>query len=163
LDIIKLIVSIVVCELAGVVGSLFTIRKIPTWYASLKKPSFSPPNWLFGPAWTLLYLLMGIAAYLIWQTGLENTDVRVALVVFAVQLGLNVLWSLVFFGLESPFGALIVIAVLCGAIILTIIRFLPISLTAGLLLVPYIAWVSFATILNAAIYVLNREKNPKRF
>jgi tryptophan-rich sensory protein len=150
-------VSIAVCELAGVVGSIFTVRKIPTWYAALKKPSFRPPNWLFGPVWTVLYLLMGIAAYLIWQEGSENSAVLNAMVVFGIQLVLNVLWSAVFFGLESPFGGLIVIAALWGAILLTIIRFLPVSVAAGLLLLPYIAWVSFAAVLNVAIYVLNRR------
>lgn len=100
---------------------------------------------------------MGIATYLIWQEGPENPDVQVALVVFSIQLVLNVLWSVVFFGLESPFGGLIVIAALWGAILLTIIRFLPVSLAAGLLLLPYIAWVSFAAVLNVAIYVLNRR------
>ncbi len=158
MDILKLSISIAVCEMAGIIGSLFTIRKIPTWYASLKKPSFRPPNRLFGPVWTLLYLLMGISAYLIWQEGLESLVVKEALVVFLMQLALNVVWSIAFFGFESPFGGLIVIALLWGAILLSIIEFIRLSLTAGLLLIPYIVWVSFAAVLNAAIYVLNRVK-----
>lgn len=156
MDILNLIVSIAICELAGIVGSVFTFRKIPTWYASLKKPSFRPPDRLFGPVWIVLYLLMGISAYLIWQRGTENPEVELAIIAFGLQLGLNVLWSVVFFGMESPVGGLIVIFILWSAILVTIERFLPLSLAAGLLLVPYIAWVSFAAILNIFIYVLNR-------
>lgn len=143
--------------MAGVVGSIFTIRKIPTWYAALKKPSFRPPNWLFGPVWIVLYLFMGIAAYLVWQEGTENSDVQLAIVAFGFQLVLNVLWSVVFFGMESPFGGIVVITALWAAILLTILLFLPVSLAAGLLLLPYIIWVSFAAGLNVVIYVLNRR------
>jgi benzodiazapine receptor len=157
LNILNLIVSIGICELAGVIGSIFTFRKIPTWYASLKKPSFRPPNWLFGPVWTTLYLLMGIAAYLIWQDGIGNSNVWMALAVFGIQLGLNVLWSVVFFGMESPSGGIVVIFLLWGAILASIVLFLPISITAGVLLLPYILWVSFAAGLNVAIYRLNRD------
>ena len=157
MDILKLVACIAGCELAGVIGSIFTIRRIPTWYASLKKPSFRPPNWLFGPVWIVLYLLMGIAAYLVWQKGTENPDVELAIIAFGLQLGLNVLWSVVFFGLESPVGGLVVIFILWSAILVTIQRFLPLSLAAGLLLVPYIAWVSIAAVLNISIYVLNRK------
>ena len=157
LDIIKLIACIVVCEGAGIIGSIFTIRKIPTWYASIKKPKLRPPNWLFAPIWTTLYLLMGIAAFLILQQGLENTGVQIALAIFGVQLVLNGLWSVVFFGMESPLGGLVVIAALWAVILFSIIRFLPLSLVAGLLLVPYIIWVSIAAVLNISIYMLNRR------
>jgi len=155
MKIIKFIVSVAVCELAGVVGALFTTSKIPTWYAALNKPSFNPPNWLFGPVWTLLYLLMGIAAYIIWQQGFDHSSVKKALAIFLVQLMLNVLWSFIFFGLESLLGGLVVIILLWGAIFLTISLFLRQSRMAGWLLIPYIAWVTFATVLNAAIFALN--------
>lgn len=155
MKIIKLIVSVAVCELAGVVGALFTTSKIPTWYAALNKPSFNPPNWLFGPVWTLLYLLMGVAAYVIWQQGFDHSSVKRALAIFLVQLMLNVLWSFIFFGLESLLGGLVVIILLWGAIFLTISLFLRQSRMAGWLLIPYIAWVTFATVLNAAIFALN--------
>jgi benzodiazapine receptor len=154
-DIIKLVVSIVACQGAGAIGSIFTTPAIPTWYATLKKPFFTPPSWLFAPAWITLYLLMGIAAFLIWRKGLGQKGVRAALVVFLVQLVLNALWSVVFFGLQSPLWGVVVILALWVAILLTIIRFFKLSTAAGALLVPYILWVSFASVLNVAIWVLN--------
>jgi translocator protein len=157
LDILILIVCIAICEGAGVIGSFFTTGKIPTWYATLKKPALRPPNWLFAPVWTVLYLLMGIAAYLVWQEGLDKPDVQTALVIFGIQLLLNVLWSVVFFGMESPSGGLVVIAALWVEILFSIIRFVPLSLAAGLLLLPYIAWVTVAAALNLSIYRLNRR------
>lgn len=152
---VKLIASLVICQLAGLVGSIFTTPAIPTWYAALEKPAFTPPSWLFAPAWTTLFVLMGIAAFLVWQRGLAERAVRVALTIFAVQLGLNVLWSVAFFGLKAPLGGLIVIALLWFAILLTIQSFSRFSRAAGLLLLPYILWVSFAAILNGAIVILN--------
>lgn len=157
LDILALFISIAICGLAGAIGAVFTYRRIPNWYASLDKPSFSPPNWLFGPVWTLLYLLMGIAAYLIWREGTDNPAVMSALVVFGVQLFLNVLWPAVFFGLKTLSGGLIVITLLWLAILITILRFLSFSLAAALLLLPYIAWVTFAAVLNVALFVMNRR------
>ncbi len=154
-NIAKLIIAIVVCQLAGVVGSLFTYPSIPTWYATLEKPVFSPPNWLFAPVWITLFVLMGISAYLIWNKGLENREVKIALSIFGIQLVLNALWSFLFFGLKSPFYAFIEIIILWVAIALTIMKFLKISKKAGLLLLPYIAWVSFAAILNFYIWILN--------
>jgi len=154
-DIIKLVVSIVACQCAGIIGSIFTTRAIPTWYAALEKPFFNPPNWLFAPAWITLYLLMGIAAFLVWRKGLGQKGVRAALVVFLVQLVLNALWSVVFFGLKSPLWGVVVILALWVAILLTIIRFFKLSTAAGALLLPYILWVSFASVLNVAIWVLN--------
>ena len=151
----KLIVSVVACQLAGVIGSVFTTPAIPTWYAALAKPPFSPPNWLFAPAWITLYLLMGISASLVWRVGLDQKQVRTALILFLVQLVLNALWSMAFFGLQSPLGGIIVIVLLWAAILLTILKFFRISTVAGALLVPYIAWVTFAATLNAYIYVLN--------
>ena len=155
MNIVKLISSIVVCFLAAALGSYFTAPSIPTWYASINKPSFSPPNWIFGPVWSLLYLLMAIAAYLIWQKGLDNKAVQIALVLFAIQLGLNSLWSIIFFGWHSPFYAFIEIIFLWLSILLTIIQFFSLSATAGWLMVPYILWVSFASILNCFVMILN--------
>jgi len=154
-DIVRLIISIVACQCAGIVGSVFTMRAIPTWYAALQKPPFTPPNWLFAPAWITLYLLMAISAFLVWRTGLENRQTRRALIVFLVQLILNALWSIAFFGLESPVFGLIVIIALWIAILLTIIKFFRISTVAGALMLPYILWVSFAMVLNGSILVLN--------
>lgn len=152
----KLAASVVLCLLAGFIGSIATTPKIQSWYAGLAKPSFAPPNWLFGPAWTTLYVLMGIALYLVWRKGLAAKGVKLAIAVFLAQLVVNALWSFAFFGAESPLAGLVVIAMLWIMIAVTIAVFAPVSRPAALLLVPYIAWVSFATVLNAAIYALNR-------
>ncbi|CAG0957263.1 Tryptophan-rich protein TspO [Methanosarcinales archaeon] len=152
---VKLIVSITICLFAGFLGSFFTIPAIPTWYATLTKPSFAPPNWLFFPVWTTLFVMMGISLYLVWRRGLEGQQVKNALVIFAVQLILNVLWSAAFFGLRSPLSGLIEISILWISIAFTIMIFMKISRTAGLLLIPYIIWVSFAAILNFMIWRLN--------
>jgi tryptophan-rich sensory protein len=122
----------------------------------LNKPSWQPPAWLFGPVWTLLYVLMGIALYLVWRAGLAAKGVKLALAIFFVQLVLNALWSFAFFGAESPLAGLVVIVALWAMIAATIAAFAPVSRAAAALLVPYILWVSFATVLNAAIYLLNR-------
>jgi tryptophan-rich sensory protein len=155
-DILKLVVSIIACLAASAIGSVFTRGAIPTWYANLEKPFFTPPNWLFAPAWTLLYILMGIAAFLVWRKGLENRGVRIALIVFLIQLALNALWSVVFFGLESPLYGLIVISILWIAILVTIIKFFRISRVASVLMWPYLLWVTFAAVLNSSIWLLNR-------
>jgi tryptophan-rich sensory protein len=147
--------SIIICTLAGAIGSPFTFPAIPTWYATLSKPFFSPPNWVFGPVWTMLYILMGISAYLIWQHGWKKKQVRFALFLFGMQLFLNALWSILFFGLRSPFYGLLCIIPLWICIALCIRAFYPIERWAAYLLVPYLLWVSFATILNAAIWMLN--------
>jgi len=152
---LKLLFSVVFCEAAGILGSVFTVPAIPTWYASLKKPSFSPPNWLFGPVWTLLYALMGISAYLIWTQGIEKQAVRNALFLFVLQLVLNILWSFFFFKLQSPFHALIEIIFLWFLILVMILSFYRISKIAGLILIPYLLWVSFAALLNFSIVKLN--------
>jgi tryptophan-rich sensory protein len=155
-NIFKLIISIVACLGAGAIGSVFTRSAIPTWYATLEKPTFNPPNWLFAPVWTLLYILMGIAAFLVWRKGLENRQVRIALVVFLIQLVLNALWSVVFFGLESPLYGLIVISILWVAILVTVLKFFKISWVASVLMWPYLLWVTFAAVLNSSIWLLNR-------
>jgi benzodiazapine receptor len=154
-DLLKLIVSLITCQLAGFIGSLFTSPAIPTWYASLKKPSFNPPNWVFSPVWITLFVLMGISLFLIWRKTLEDKKVRIAILFFAVQLVLNVCWSVIFFGLKSPFFAFIEIIFLWIAILLTILKSYKVSKTAGVLLIPYILWVSFAAVLNFFLWNLN--------
>lgn len=155
-DIWRLIMSLALCQLAGLIGSVFTTPAIPTWYASLNKPGFSPPNWLFGPVWITLYVLMGISLFLVWRKGLDIPYVKSGIMLFSIQLILNVLWSVVFFGLKSPLGGLVIILILWILILLTMIEFYKVSELAGALLVPYILWVSFATVLNASLYFLNR-------
>lgn len=152
----KLLASVAACQLAGILGALFTTAAIPTWYAGLQKPWFTPPNWLFGPMWVSLYLLMAVAAYLVWQKGLAVPGVRLALAIFLFQLLLNTIWSPVFFGLRSPLAGAVIIVLLWLAILATIIAFMKISPPAAWLLVPYILWVSLATALNISIYFLNR-------
>lgn len=155
-DLIKLIASLLVCQLAGFLGSLVTSPSIPVWYASLEKPSFSPPNWVFSPVWITLYALMGISLYLLWRQDSKVPKVQIALFLFIVQLILNVSWSMVFFGLRLPFLAFIEILLLWAAILLTIVKALKVSKTAGILLLPYILWVSFAAVLNFSLWFLNR-------
>ena len=154
-EILKLFFSILICQFAGLIGSFFTFRSIPTWYKNLKKPSFAPPNWIFAPVWVTLYALMGISVFIILRADLSNLSVQLALLIFGVQLALNVLWSFVFFKLRSLRGGFITIVVLWIAIFLTILSFLNISLFAALLLVPYIIWSSFAAVLNYSISMLN--------
>jgi len=154
-NIYKLIFSILICQLAAVVGSLFTRPSIPTWYATLQKPSFNPPSWLFAPVWTILFTLMGISAYLVWSKGFAKREVRIALSIFVIQLVLNVLWSFFFFKLRSPFYALIEIVILWAGILVTAVYFFTVSRAASFLLFPYIAWVSFAVILNFYLFKLN--------
>ncbi len=148
----KLFISIAICEGVGLVGSVFTFSAIPTWYAILNKPSFSPPNFIFGPVWTTLYALMGISLYLIW---ISDKKAKGALVLFWIHLFFNAIWSITFFGLRNPFLGLINIIVIWILIIIITYRFWRINVWAGLLLLPYFAWVSFATVLNYCIFILN--------
>jgi tryptophan-rich sensory protein len=152
MNITKLIVSIAIPLIAGFAGSIFTTKSIPNWYATIQKPSFNPPNWIFGPVWTLLFIMMGIALYLVWTSGKAD---NAALWIFGIQLALNLLWSIIFFGLHSPLWAFVDIIALWLAILATIISFYSVSATASYLLIPYILWASFATILNWKIMVLN--------
>jgi len=154
-EIPKLIVSILIVFLGGALGSVATFPELTTWYAVLAKPAWNPPNWLFGPVWSTLYVLMGISLFLVWREGLDRRDVRYAILIFAVQLGLNVAWSLVFFGLHSIFGGLVLIIILWLAIWANIVAFYVISKPAGLILIPYLIWVSIASYLNYTIYLLN--------
>jgi tryptophan-rich sensory protein len=145
----KLLISIVACELLGNIGSLFTMPSIGTWYATLAKPTWTPPNWLFGPVWTTLFFLMGIALYLVW------TKKPKVLPVFWIQFALNILWSALFFGLKSPLYGFIGIIVLWTAILLNIFVFYKVDRRAGYVLIPYLAWVTIATALNYSVLVLN--------
>lgn len=154
-EILRLIVSIIVVFIAGAIGSIFTSPQITTWYAALIKPSWAPPNWVFGPVWTTLYVLIGVALFLVWREGVNRKDVKIALLVFAVQLILNILWSVIFFGFNSLLGGLLTVIILWIAILANIIVFYKVSKLAGLLLVPYIAWVSIASYLNYSVYLLN--------
>jgi len=156
MDIIKLVISIVACEGAGGIGAIFTTPAIPTWYAGLKKPTFTPPNSVFGPIWITLYLLMGIAVFLVWREGLGQEGVTIAFVIFWAQLVLNILWSVIFFGLKSLFGGMVMILLLWIAILINIITFFGVSPLAGWLLIPYIIWVSIAANLNVQVWKLNK-------
>jgi len=154
IKIVNLIIAILVCQAAGLVGSLFTAPAIPNWYAGLNKPSLRPPNWLFAPIWTTLYALMGVSLFLVWQKK-KGKEAKQALTFFFIQLVLNSLWSIIFFGLRSPQWALIEIVVLWLFILLTMIKFYRLSKPAGWLFLPYLLWVTFAVILNFNIVRLN--------
>jgi translocator protein len=151
----KLIAAIAICQLAGLIGSFFTASSVSTWYAALQKPAFNPPSWLFAPVWITLYTLMGISAYIVWQKGLKKKNVKVALVIFGVQLLLNALWTIIFFGLKNPLLAFIEIIILLAAVAVTMMKFYPLSRTAAYLLVPYLLWTAFAAALNLAIIMVN--------
>jgi len=153
IDYRKLAISMVICLLAGAIGSIFTMPAIAGWYSTLSKPAWTPPNWAFGPVWTTLYILMGISLYLIWNTRVRG--VKTAMGIFAAQLVLNVLWSFLFFGLQSPLLGMIGIVALWIAILATIIVFYRISRPAAYLLLPYIVWVTIASALNYSVLVLN--------
>lgn len=149
---IKLAISIIIPLITGFLGSIFTSSSVSTWYIALSKPSFNPPSWLFGPVWTVLYIMMGIALYLVWINKKKN---RTAFIVFGVQLFLNLLWSVLFFGLRNPLSAFIEIIILWLAIAYTIIIFYKINRNTSYLLIPYILWVSFASVLNFYLFILN--------
>ena len=155
-SIIKLIVSILASFAAGGIGSLFTFKAIPTWYASLKKPHYTPPNRAFGPVWTSLYILMGISVFLVWQKGLSTNGALLAFVLFWIQLAINALWSVIFFGMKSKGGGVITIIILWLLILATIVSFFRVTVWAGGLLIPYIVWVSIASYLNIGIWMLNK-------
>ena len=154
IDILRLIASILLCQVAGFLGALFTTPAIPTWYKTLNKPFFTPPNWIFSLVWISLFLLMGISLFMVWRRQ-DHPKFKTALIFFFVQLILNILWSVAFFGLKSPLLGLIDIILLWIAILLTILNFLKVSKIGGLLLVPYLIWVSFATLLNFFLWILN--------
>jgi tryptophan-rich sensory protein len=151
---IGLIVLLVICFAAAGVGGAVTTPKIPGWYANLAKPSWNPPNWIFGPVWSALYFGMAVAAWLVWRQG-GLAGARLPLVLFGVQLLLNVLWSCLFFGLQNPGLAFVEVLLLWASIAATTIVFWQRSRVAGALFVPYLAWVSFASVLNFAVWRLN--------
>jgi benzodiazapine receptor len=154
-DILELAGALFVCQLAGLVGSVFTTPAIPTWYVSLNKPSFTPPSWVFAPVWVTLFTLMGLSLFIVLRKGFEKSAIRRAVSVFVAQLVLNMLWSVAFFGFRSPLYGLIVITLLWITLVATIFMFYRISRTAAILLVPYFLWGSFASVLNFSILVLN--------
>jgi len=153
-DIIKLVASVILCQIAGFLGSLFTTPAIPTWYKTLNKPFFTPPNWIFSPVWISLFILMGISLFFVWRRT-DHPKFKISFIFFFVQLILNILWSIAFFGLQSPLLGLVDIILLWIAILLTLQIFLKISKFAGVLLIPYLLWVSFATLLNFSLWILN--------
>lgn len=175
---LRFFISIIICQLAGIIGSFFTIPAIDSWYSALRKPFFNPPSWIFGPVWSLLFLLMGISLFLVWEKkfaivvtakekgqktwnafskklwiGSWREENSVA--IFILQLILNILWSILFFGLRSPFLAYFEILALWFAILFTIMNFYRTSKLAAYLLLPYFVWVSFAAILNYFLWNLN--------
>jgi len=148
------VVILLICFAAAGLGSVATTPNIPTWYAMLAKPTWNPPNWLFGPVWTVLYICMAVAAWLIWrQGGLQQA--RWPLTLFAVQLALNASWSWIFFGFHMPGAAFLEILALLVAIAATVVAFWLRSKPAGILMLPYLGWVAFASVLNFAIWRLN--------
>lgn len=151
----KFLITILGTLTFGSLSGLLTADAIGTWYVGIQKPSFNPPNWIFGPVWTLLYILMGIAAGLVWNSAAGTAAKRRALSIYVIQLVLNFGWSLIFFGLRSPGWALVEIIVLWSSIVWCMRSFAPIHRTAMWLLIPYLLWVSFATVLNGAIVALN--------
>jgi len=148
-------VSILTCLIAGLIGSIATQSSVNTWYVTLNKPSFNPPNWIFAPVWTILFIMMGVAAGMVWSKGFHHKWVKTAMYHFVFQLLLNMLWSLVFFGLNEILGALLIIISLLTLLIFTYKWFKVVNNWAAYLLVPYILWVSFALILNLCIWKLN--------
>jgi len=151
----KFILSMLIPFIAASIGSFFTASNVSTWYTTLQRPSFSPPNWIFTPVWILLYLMMGFALYLVWKQGWKSKQVKTGMILFFIQLALNALWSVLFFGMQSPLYGLICIIFLWAGILATIITFYRVNKNAAYLLIPYFLWVSFAAILNYYIYILN--------
>jgi translocator protein len=178
-NVAKFIISVLICEGAGIVGSFFTAPAISTWYASLIKPSFAPPNWVFAPVWTALFFLMGVSLYLVWAKNFKipvsenKTPAKKAwnpiseklwsgawkeenvVAIFSLQLILNILWSALFFGLKMPAAAFAEILMLWAAILYTIVNFYRVSKPAAYLLIPYLVWVALASALNFSIVWLN--------
>ena len=153
----RILVVVATCLAIGYFSGMATRSSITTWFPTLVKPIFNPPNWVFAPVWSMLYIMMGIAAGLVWNRIETNKEaVKKALILFAIQLALNALWSILFFALHNPLLALLEIVLLWLMIYETYIQFKKIDKIAGFLFIPYLAWVSFATVLNASIWWLNR-------
>ncbi|MFA5767681.1 MAG: TspO/MBR family protein [Candidatus Paceibacterota bacterium] len=148
------VISIFIAQMAGVIGSFFTVSGVQNWYAYLQKPVFAPPSWVFAPAWITLYTLMGIAAFLVWKKR-NVIGVKSALWLYGIQLGFNALWSIIFFGMRNPGLAFIEILVLWVLILAVTVKFFKIDKAAGYLFIPYILWVTFASVLNFAVWQIN--------
>ena len=151
----KLVIAIAIPLAIGGTAGFFTATGVDSWYQTINKPSWNPPGWIFGPVWTTLYVMMGVALFFVWKSDVNEQLKRSAITLFAIQLVLNFFWSFIFFNQHQPGWALVEIIVMWVFILLTIFSFAPISKTAAWLLVPYISWVSFATILNYTIWKLN--------
>lgn len=154
---IKILVMVATCLAVGYFSSLVTRDSVDSWYPTINKPVFNPPNWVFAPVWSLLYILMGVAAGLVWSRIDTQTDtVKKGLTFFAIKLGLNALWSYLFFGLHNVLLALIEIIILWLMIFETYKQFDKVNKPAGYMLIPYLLWVGYAFLLNAAIWWLNK-------
>ena len=154
---VKIISIVVACLVVGYFSGVVTKSAITTWYPTLIKPGFNPPNWVFAPVWSMLYIMMGVAAGLVWdRIDFQKEMVKKALQFFVIQLALNALWSYLFFGLKNPMLAGLEIIILWLMIYETYLQFVKINKIAGYLLIPYLLWVSFATVLNASIWWLNK-------
>jgi translocator protein len=151
----KIILFIIICELVGIIGAYFSGPVLGGWYVSLAKSPLNPPTEYFGPIWTILYAFMGYAAFLIWNTASKKKEVRSALVLFADLLILNLLWSVIFFGIGKPFAAFVEILALWIVSLLTVLAFFKVSHKAAYFLIPFLVWVSFAAYLNYSIVILN--------
>ena len=154
-NISKLIIAVAIPVAVGATSGFFTVTGVESWYQSINKPLWNPPDWIFGPVWTTLYILMGIALYLVWNSDTSSALKRTAITLFSIQLIFNFFWSFIFFNQQQIGWALVEIIMMWIAILLTIFSFAKISTAAAWLLVPYICWVSFATVLNYTIWNLN--------
>jgi benzodiazapine receptor len=158
-NIFKFVISIIVCESVGIIGSFFTFSSVTNWFPTLVKPWFSPPSWLFGPVWIIMYFLMGLSLYIIWNSKAELSKQKYRkqfFILFGIQLILNALWSFLFFGLKTPIYGLIDILFLDIVVAMTIIYAYRVSKYAAILLAPYMVWITFATLLNFEIVLLNK-------
>ena len=155
-SVISLVVAIGIVFAAAAIGSVGNSSSVSTWYQTIRKPVFTPPGWVFGPVWTVLYVMMAVAAWMVWRKYGFGPEGRVPLALFGVQLALNACWSLLFFGLQNPGLALVEIVFLWSAVLATTVLFWRVVPIAGYLMVPYLLWGSFATVLNASIWWMNR-------
>lgn len=156
-DWITLGVSFGLAFVAAAVGGAFTAKPVQTWYRTIRKPAWNPPDWLFGPVWTVLYILMAVALWRVWRVGWDQPGVRSAVILFLIQLVLNVLWSAIFFGRRQLWWGFVEICLLWVLILATLLVFFGLEPLAGYLLFPYLAWVTFAGILNFVVWRLNRR------
>lgn len=155
-DLGKLVITLLGAFAAGAIGSIFTFNAIPTWYANLEKTVITPPNWVFGPAWTTLYILMAIAAFLVWREGSKKEKVKEAMQLYWIQLGLNATWSILFFSAHLLLTAYVEVLFLLAVIIMTTVWYYRVNKVAAYLMIPYILWVSFASVLNLLTYLANK-------